>query len=275
MKEDTFTEPQSDSQESPIMQIGGWYCAAEAGEGEGEGEGNEGEGEGNEGEGEGEGSGEGEGEGEGEPGIKLSKEALQQIGSMTGRLIKRHHDDNIAPYLGKQERYTAPENASAAEQFEADLVSDFLGGKATQAIARAVDIRQRAMDNLAKTNKIEIDKAITAKSEEPYYKDIYQDAKKIAHDKATKESYPPQAAADYGFTEAKLKHIEKIGTGGEGEGSLEHLSSGKRQTRKKSFTLPPKFRDACDKGIKEGTFKDEDEFIKYMSPQVKAQIGME
>jgi len=52
---------------------------------------------------------------------------------------------------------------------------------------------------------------------------------------------------------------------GQGSGQGTPSSKGK---------LPPEYEEACQTGIKKGTFKDRDEYISFMSPRIRAKLGV-
>lgn len=212
-------------------------------------------------------------EGEGQ---KFSKEQLQQLGSMTGRLIKKQFDEDIVPLL--QTRTPAPTSVpgegSAVDKFNEKLQEMVFSGDVMGAMRMARQVDDNAKTNLTKSQETETARLITTYSNKPYYKDIYSDMKTFASEAAAK-GFPPEAATEFAFEKATSKHLQTIvGGGNPDEGSLEMTGGGRRTTRTKTPTLPPEFKEAAARDIAKGIFKDEKDYISALSPIVRERHGI-
>ena len=205
----------------------------------------------------------------------FSPEQEQFLGSWMGRIIKKQIEESIVPLVNQAASRPAysPQNDSSDvlkkfnEEVSEQLFTDPVA--AIQKVMKAIDASKTQLTN---AQTVQVDKAITSFSEDPLYKDIYQDVKAIAHERAGK-GYPADAAADYAFTKAKLNYMEKKSGPGD-EGGFD-LSDGGRQTRlTKTPKLPPEFKKACDRDIAKGLFKNQAEFIAALSPAIRAKYDI-
>ena len=207
--------------------------------------------------------------------FKLDKEQEQYFGSWMGRLIKKQIEESIVPLVNQAANRPAysPQNDSGDvlkkfnEEVSEQLFTDPVA--AIQKVMRAIDASKTQLTN---AQTVQVDKAITSFSEDPLYKDIYQDVKAIAHERAGK-GYPADAAADYAFTKAKLNYMEKKSVPGD-EGGFD-LSDGGRQTRNtKAPKLPLEFKKAYERDKAKGLFKNEAEYIAGLSPAIRAKYDI-
>ncbi len=201
----------------------------------------------------------------------FNEKQLQQMYSATGRLVKKHVEEAIAPLM---ERQAAPaQGDDALEKFNKDLSEQLFSGDLTGAIDKALTVRERAKANIDAQTTIDTDRAITSYSEDPLYKDIYQDMKKIAHEKRA-NGFPPAAAAELAFAQAKTNLYEKKDANPDDE-NLSMLPGGQPPRKKAGkVKLAPEFKKACERDIASGKFKDEAEYIAYLSPHVRQKYGM-
>jgi len=208
-------------------------------------------------------------------GKPFSPEQEQYLGSWMGRIIKRQIEESIVPLVNKVESRPvyAPQNESREvlkkfnEEVSEQLFTDPVA--AIQKVIRAIDASKT---QLTKSQTVEVNKAITSFSEEPLYKDIYQDIKAIAHERAGK-GYPADAAADYAFTKAKLNYIEKRSAPGE-EGGLDLLDGGRQTRPSKTPKLPLEFKKAYERDRSKGLFKSEADYIANLSPAIRAKYDI-
>jgi len=205
----------------------------------------------------------------------FSPEQEQYIGSWMGRIIKKQIEESIVPLVNQAaSRPTySPQNDSGDvlkkfnEEVSEQLFTDPVA--AIQKVMRAIDASKTQLTN---AQTVQVDKAITSFSEDPLYKDIYQDVKAIAHERAGK-GYPADAAADYAFTKAKLNYMEKKSSPGD-EGGFS-LSDGGRSIRTtKTPKLPQEFKKAAARDIAKGLFKNEAEYIAGLSPAIRAKYDI-
>lgn len=195
------------------------------------------------------------------------------IGSWLGRIVKKQIDDSIVPLI--QNAQPRPgQNAGNPndvlknfnERLSEKLFTDPLG-----AIQEAVSAIDESKTQLSKTQAVQVDKAITSYSEDPLYKDIYQDMKEIAHS-AAKEGYPPGPAAKYAFAQAKANFLEKGSRGS--EDGLDFADGGRPSKTVKIPKLPAEFKKAAARDIAKGLFKNEADYIANLSPNIRAKYGI-
>lgn len=202
----------------------------------------------------------------------------QYMGSWMGRNIKKHVEDAIAPLIQGQQQQPIVDppgdGGNLQTEFDEQVQADFFAGKTSKAIGDVLDVRERVKINIATNKKIEVDKAITALSDQPYYKDIHGEMKAIAHE-AVANGYPPDAAVKLAYNQAKGDHLQrKMDGDNPGSGDLDRLPGGTRQSRQTKTKLAPEFKKACEEGIAKGLFKDEQEYINYLNPAIRQQYGM-
>lgn len=217
-------------------------------------------------------------DGDKDEGGKLSKEALQQIASMTGRLIKKQLDETVMPLLQKttEEPVTntgVADNQTALDKFNEQLQEKIFSGNVTGAMAMYNQVNEQTKTNLAKNQQTQTAKAIASYSDRPYYKEIYQNMTKIAQE-AVGKGFPPDAAAEHAYEKAKAGHFEKQLGGGKDTDGLEMLTGGRRTSTTKTPKLPPAFKEAYARDKAKGLFKDEQDYINHLSPRVREAHGL-
>ena len=206
----------------------------------------------------------------------FSPEQEQYIGSWMGRIIKRQIEESIVPLVNQvasRPSYSPQSDPSdVLKKFNEEITDGILSGDAVGSIRKVLNAIKASETQLTKSQTVQVDKAITSFSEDPLYKDIYQDVKAIAHERAGK-GYPADAAADYAFTKAKLNYMERKSAPGD-EGGFD-LTDGGRQTRTtKTPKLPPEFKKAAARDIAKGLFANEADYIKSLSPAVRAKYDI-
>ncbi len=207
-----------------------------------------------------------------DPKKPFTPEQEQYLGSWFGRIVAKQLDDRL-PAKPNDDDYVAPPEGGNApiDQFNEQLSQGLLGDNPLGAIQKAMNVVEAAKNNQNKTQKIQTDKAITAMSDQPYYKDIYQDMQKIAHEAAGKME--PSMVADYAYTKAKANFMETQANPDNSDLGL--LPGGKRVVIKKTGKLPDQFKQAFERDKAKGLFKDEAEYIKHLSPEIKERYGIE
>jgi len=195
------------------------------------------------------------------------------IGSWLGRIVKKQIDESIVPLIKtniERPNLNAGNPNDVLKRFNEEL-SEEIFTNPLGAIQKAVNAIEASKTQLTKTQTVQVDKAITTFSEEPLYKDIYQDMKTIARD-AVAKGYPPEPAAEYAFAKAKAAYFEKK-IGSDGGGGLD-LADGGRPTRTaKTPKLPAEFKKAAARDIERGLFKNEQDYIDHLSPNIRAKYG--
>jgi len=204
----------------------------------------------------------------------FSPEQEQYIGSWMGRIIKKQIEESIVPLVNqaasKPTYSPQPDSGEILKNFNNEISEQLFTDPvaAIQKVMRAIDASKTQLTN---AQTVQVDKAITSFSEDPLYKDIYQDVKQIAHERAGK-GYPADAAADYAFTKAKLNYMEKRSLP---DDSGFDLSEGGRQTRNvKVPKLPLEFKKAYERDKAKGLVKTEAEYAAYLSPAIRAKYDI-
>lgn len=195
----------------------------------------------------------------------FNKTQLHQISSAIGRIVKSQFEEANVP---AQQQTEAPPQQGVMEKFTSDIQEEIFTDPVS-AIRKVVGVLDNAKANLTSTQTVATDKAITAFSEDPDYKDCFTDAQKIAR-KAVSEGLPPVAAARLGFMEAKAKHLEP----NPDATNLGMIGSGKQTKLTKQPTLPAQFKKQAAKDIAKGVFKNEDEYIAALSPNIRAKYDI-
>jgi len=198
----------------------------------------------------------------------------QYIGSWMGRIIKKQFDESVMPVLtealNKKPTLRPGTDNEVLKKFNEEL-SEEMFTNPLGAIQKAVNAIEQSKVELTKTQTVQVDKAITSHSEDPLYKDIYQDMRTIAHD-AVKKGYPPGPAAEYALAKAKANYFENSAK--DREGGLNFADGGKSTAGKKTPKLPPEFKKAAARDIEKGLFKNEAEYIESLSPAIRAKYSI-
>jgi hypothetical protein len=120
------------------------------------------------------------------------------------------------------------------------------------------------------------DKILSGFDGQPFFKDIEQDVRTAAANYVA-SGMDPEVAAKLAFSEkrsdyfgAMLATVNKTNPA-----ALETLKSGgNSKPSVEKPKLPPEFAEACKKEIAAGNFKDEDEYIEFLSPSIRKQHGL-
>jgi len=212
-------------------------------------------------------------------GVKFSKAQLQQLSSITGSILKRQLEENVLPFLNKEEAlpvsYRENEGGeSPLQQKNREFHEQILSGNVIEAVQGITSILESAKSNLTQKQKIDTDKAITTYSSQPFYKDIQPEMRNIAH-KAVERGYPPGAAAEYAYFKARTEYSENRQSDDQEATSLSMIGSGRRSPETKEPKLPPEFKDAFERDKEKGLFKDEADYIACLSPKTRKAHGLE
>ena len=198
----------------------------------------------------------------------------QRQQSWMGRKFKEFEDKMAGVLQSTQQEFVnqvapAQQGNNVVDQFNEGLTDQVLGGDVLGAVDKALNVINTRQQNLSNQATIEIDKSITTYSEDPVYKEIYSDVKQRAHELG--KTMPPQVASRLAFTEAKINHYESATTSGS---NLTLQGDGARTPTQKKTKLAPEFKKACDRGIADGTFKGEQDFINNLDPNIREKYGM-
>jgi len=211
-------------------------------------------------------------------GPKFSKAQLQQIGSLMGRIVKTQIEKDVLPMITESTRrpaITTTDNDDAVGKLQQELSEQIFSGKPFEAISRVVQLSQQAQTNLTKTKQLEVDKTLVSYAEKPLYKDIFQTMKGVAEDAVQNKGYPVAEAVEYAYQLARADHYEKQLNPSPDEGdNLGLLKGGKHVRPGAKPKLPPRFKEAYERDKAKGLFKNEQEYIDCLSPQVREQYGI-
>ena len=202
----------------------------------------------------------------------FSPEQEQFMKSWFGRIVSTQLEEKVLPRIEEMRQPVQPPPDMSAfkdEVYHQAVVDGDFAGAVEKVFNKLQGKRSSANEALNK----EVDKFVVSYSEDPDYKDIYSDMNKRAHELKT-EGYPPIAAAKQAFTEAKLSYLQRP-KDLDDDGSLDMSAGGGRpKPRKKKVVLPEHFKKAMARDIGEGRFKTEEEWISYLSPQIKRELGI-
>ena len=201
----------------------------------------------------------------------FTSEQEQYLKSWGGRINKDVAE--IKQMLqGQQPQTPQPtQEPGALDKFNEQLQEKIFAGDVMGALQMASNVQDQAKQTLNKNQKIETDRALTALSDQPFYKDTFGEAQKIAHE-AVQLGYPPEAAVEYGYNKAKANYLEKKLAGD--DSGLDLSGGGKPSPRTKAPKLPPEFKKAYERDKAKGLFKNEKEYIEHLSPNIRAKYGI-
>jgi hypothetical protein len=219
----------------------------------------------------------------GEPGaqdVKFNKTQLQQISSIMGSIMKKQIHETVVPMIENSSASVKPSpnltdtSNPTIKKFNEELLEQMLSGDVTGAIEKYNKVQAQATQNLDATRQAQLNKATGALSDKPHYGEIKDEVNKHAAE-AMKRGYPPEPAAEYGYTMAVNAKLQKQ-ISGDDDGSALHLESGGRfiPTVKSKGKLPPLFEEAYQRDKAKGLFKDRKEFIANLAPQIRVEHGL-
>lgn len=215
-----------------------------------------------------------------EPGKKKfsdmnAEEQSQFMGSWMGRIVKKQIEESVLPEIQRlQPAQSTPQPGQendALAKFNEQLQEKIFAGDVLGALQMANQVQKTAEQKISSQQKIAVDREIVNLSDKPFYKDIYTDMKKIAHE-ATAKGFPAAAAADYAYNKAIAERSvakEKNNPSG-----LTMLKGGTPRSKVTEPKLPAAFKKAAERDIASGVFKDEADYIANLSPHIRSQYGI-
>jgi len=213
-------------------------------------------------------------EGEDEEGM-FSKEQLdyldQRNKSYYGREFKKLTDKIDGMQSAPPVQSAQPSGEDPVKNFNEQATEKLFAGDALGFYRMVSSVEKETQANLSTQQQQAADKTLTEYSDDPLYKEIYTDAKDLAH-KAVANGYPVKEAVDYAVTKAKLGHYEQQGAGGDAD--LEMAGGGRRMPQSRKPKLPPEYKDAAKRDIADGLFKDEADYINSLDPHIRAKYGL-
>lgn len=208
----------------------------------------------------------------------FNKKQLQQLGSLVGKIAVSHINEKVLPLIKEKGEPIQPalepgDQDNAYQKFNEKIAEKFYGGDPMGAFRMMMDVQKKAQENLTQTQKTQTDKLLGTYSDKPYYKEIYQDMKDRAQT-LVGQGYPSDAACRTAYAEA-VNDFTQQNKGGEGEeGDLEMLGGGRPPKTPKKPKLPERLKAAAARDIEQGLFKNEEEWIEQLSPQVRQAHGI-
>lgn len=211
-----------------------------------------------------------------EPQTPFTPEQQQFIGSWMGRMVKKQLEESILPEIQKlQPQQTLPQlpgqGTDALAKFNETLQEKIFSGDVMGAFRMMQQVQDTAKIQITKQQKVAADRAITQYSDKPFYKDVYQDMQKIAHE-AVGNNYPPEVAAELAYNKAIAQR--SINKAKQDPSKLTVLSGGGKGPKVQTPKLPDAFKAAAKRDIAKGLFKNEAEYIDHLSPQVRQKYGI-
>jgi hypothetical protein len=202
-------------------------------------------------------------------------EAQQQyLKSWMGR-VRKEITDEVKGSIPTEPQHAPPQDPPpqddlrAIDQFNEKLQGMIFEGNVIGAMQEANRVLTTAQNNLVDNRTTRVRQELTKFSDKPYYKDVFQDAEKIAIETAN-GGIAPEQAVEYAYTKA----VNALLMSGSDTGGLTFESGGRRTTPTKTPKLPPQFQAAAKRDIARGLFKDEAEYIASLSPQIRKQLGI-
>lgn len=199
---------------------------------------------------------------------KFNKAQLQQLASMTGRLITNQLEEKVMPlFANKPKDQTPDELASKREKW----LEKIFEGRIDEVVDEVDSIRDKKKQTLTQQVSVATKKAITEFNADPLYKDVYADTEKLAAQYLAK-GYPPAAAAEVAFAKAKANHLENRASVNE---DLGMASSGKKIPSSKKAKVPSHFKKSMERDIASGLYENEDDWVNNgLSDQIRAKYGL-
>lgn len=207
---------------------------------------------------------------------KFNKTQLEQLNTVVGRILKKRIEEDVLPRFEREPSnhpYHAPANETndgdVIKKFNESLQTKIFEGDVLGAIQMAVDVQNRAKENLSKGQLVEAERIITSYSEKPFYKDIHSSMDKMAKE-AIAQGVPPKWAVEHAYHKALSVHLTNNGREHEDE-NLGMLDGGMRHHQQKPAKLPEQFRQAFERDKAKGLVKTEQEWIAALSPSIRKQ----
>ncbi len=198
----------------------------------------------------------------------------QRNASHFGRIVANQIEEKVMPALNQmQQPAAAPESGPVGDEFDQALQDKFYSGDVGGAIDMYLQRKNTTAQNQQQQADAATKQAITSLSDEPLYKELYDDINTLTAE-YRKQGYPPPAAASTAYQTAKARYLEKQMSNGS-EAPLGMAGGGKRpQSRPGRVKLAPQFRAAADRDIAKGIFKDDQDYINNLDPAIREQYGM-
>lgn len=213
------------------------------------------------------------GEAEGNKPKNMSEMSQDQFMSWMGRInkeqITKQFDEKVTPFLEELKAGRQVTDATPPDEKIQDLM--YTDPETYQKLMFEKNMKnyQETVKNITTKKNQAIDEAILEHAEDPLYREIHSEMKKIAHIKA-EEGWPPQAAVAFAKSESEKNYLKRQA----GDDTGFEMLSGGNHPRKKTKSLPPKLKEACARDIRDGIVKDEKDFINSMSSRMREIYGI-
>jgi len=190
----------------------------------------------------------------------------EQVMSWLGRInkeqITKQFDEKVLPALQKLE-------GGKAQYPPSDDLQDLMFNNPKEFFRKGLEIVRQEDQNMTEAKTKALDEALMEYSEDPLYKEIHASMKQIATEKL-RVGWPPKAAAEFAKTAAEKEHLSGLSR----DDRLGMLDGGTKPSGKKKGSLPPNLKAACERDVLDGIVKDEEDFIKHMSPKLREIYGV-
>lgn len=199
----------------------------------------------------------------------------QYLGSWMGRIIAKQLDEKVLPHIRQpqQQPQQSMPTDDAMKQFNEKVQEKIFSGDAVGAVDMVLNLKEKAKQNLTQAQNMNLLRGITTYSDQPYYEDIQPTMQKLAKEKVA-EGWPVDAALKASYSEAKAEFLEHKLTRGDRDTSDLGLSSGGRRTeRTKSIKLTEAEEVACARDIRDGYYKNKEDWVKARSSKIPSRMG--
>ena len=153
-----------------------------------------------------------------------------------------------------------------------------LDGKIVEVLDERDALLRQAQDENSRSDKIKVDKFVATLSEQPLFADIKDNVQKLAHDLVTK-GYTPQDAVSYSFEKNRADYmgglLATLNT--QNPAALEMLKGGKGSGAgggNDAGKLPDRFEKAYQADKAKGYFKNREEYIAALAPQIRKELNI-
>jgi len=208
-------------------------------------------------------------------------EQKQFLFSGMGRLVDRQISEKVLPEIQKmmpalqsepqpQMNFPAGSQEEMIKKVNEQLQERIFSGDVMGAFNIMSQVQERARQTLSQRQFVSTEKELIAYSNQPYYKDVFPEMKKIAVE-AAGQGYPPKIAALVAYNKAIADRALKRTTAPK---NLDMLKGGSPQKRISPSKLPDQFKQQAQRDIDKGIFKNEKEYIDNLSPAIRAKYSI-
>jgi hypothetical protein len=185
----------------------------------------------------------------------------EKLTSHFGRIVTKQFEEKFMPKIEA--------NQVDPEKLNEQLSNKLFGGDVNGTVREIIE----KYDNEKKSVMTEKQKLITEEMEKfadkPLYKETEDTIRKIA-DEALAKGFPPAPAVEMAYEKAGRQYLQNK----DPEYKLGMSTGGAPPKRTKNAKMPRELKEAAERDIRDGFFKDEKEYLAELSPQMKAKYGV-